>query len=66
MIDSNDPIHRINNIKRVSNKIKRLLEEYMDDNRFMGWSKKKKKFVLKAFNNKRRYKKYGRRRAKSK
>ncbi len=65
MIESNDPIHRIKNIKRTSNKIKRLLEEYTDPNRFMGWSKKKKKFVLKAFNKNRRYKKHGRRRTKS-
>lgn len=49
MIISNDPIHTVKNTKRMAKKILDEYEQYMDRKRYLGWSKKKRKFVLKKF-----------------
>jgi hypothetical protein len=49
MIESDNPIHKIKNIKKLARKIIILHEEYMDKTRYLTWSKKKRKFILKKF-----------------
>jgi len=48
-IISNDPIHKIKNIKRLAKQILKEYNEYHDPNRFLGWSKYKRKYVLKKW-----------------
>jgi len=52
MIDSDEPIHRIKNIKKISKKIISLYQEYTDKTRYMSWSRKKRKFILKKYKRK--------------
>lgn len=49
MIDSEDKTHNITNNKKLAKEIIKQLNEYHDKNTFLGWSKRKKKFVLKKF-----------------
>ena len=49
MIDDKNKIHYIRNIKTLTREILRQLEQYHDPKRFLGWSKKKRKYVLKKF-----------------
>lgn len=48
-IESKEKIHRITSIKRLSEQIKKELQEYNDPKTFLGWSKRKRKWVMKRF-----------------
>lgn len=54
MIESDDPRHKIKNIKKLAKNIIKLHEEYMDKNRYLTWSKEKRKYVLKKFRKRKR------------
>lgn len=58
MIDSEEKIHYIRNMKRSVNKLKKEIDEYFDKNRFLGWSKRKRKFVMKKYITKRKSTRY--------
>ena len=49
MIDSKYKTDNITNNRRLAKEIIKQLNEYNDKNTFLGWSKRKKKFVLKKF-----------------
>ena len=49
LIDSEDKIHSNTSNRRLAKEIIKQLNEYHDKNTFLGWSKRKKKFVLKKF-----------------
>jgi len=49
LIDSKDKTHNITNNKRLAKEIIKQLNEYNDQKTFLGWSKRRKKFVLKKF-----------------
>jgi len=49
LIDSTDKTHNITNNKRLAKEIIKQLNEYNDQKTFLGWSKRRKKFVLKKF-----------------
>lgn len=49
LIDSTDKTHNITSNRRLAKEIIKQLNEYHDKNTFLGWSKRRKKFVLKKF-----------------
>lgn len=47
MIDSDDRIHRITAPKREAKQLKQYLKDYFDPQKVLGYSRKKRKLVMK-------------------